>query len=287
MDTLVKAVYLKSIRELLQKDPQKVISELEEVRQSLCRLENFRILVVADVTKLKRPVRTWEFFQHGRSIKGALQPLDRLADRLSLAGKQPGGLAYLVPIPAIDSSYSLHTARCLDSYNHPRLPALMVALAYLTAVEGPLWSAVRGTGLGYDSGIRRSTESGLIRFSVYSSPDASKAFAAGKQVVESFISGKTPLDSLALEGAISSIALNLAEQQPSMVSAAQESFINQVIRNVPKNYSSQILKAVRNVTQLEIKEVLKDFVLPAFQPESSNLVVTCATGEQEVCQASL
>lgn len=283
-NTLVKALYLKRIRDLLQDDPKKVISDLEELRQSLCRVQNFRTLVVANLKNLKRPVRAWEPLENGHNSDHSLQPLNRLTERLSPAGQHPGKVAYLVPVPAIDSSYSLHTARGPNSYDHPQIPALMVAISYLTAPEGPFWCAIRGTGLAYDSGLRRSIESGLLSFWVYSSPEASKAFAAGRKVVEDYISGATPFDPPALEGAISIIALSLVDQQASMIAAAQESFTNQVIRKVPKDYSAQILKAVRDVSEDQIKQALKEFVLPVFQPDKSILVVTCATGEQEVSQ---
>lgn len=285
-NTLVKAVYLKRIRDLLQDDPKKVISDLEELRQSLCRVQNFRTLVVANLKNLKTPVRAWEPFQNNQNNDHSLQPLDRLAERLSPAGQHPGGIAYLVPIPAIDSSYSLHITRGPDSYDHPQLPALMVAMSYLTAVEGPFWSAVRGTGLAYDSGVRRTIESGLLSFWVYSSPEASKAFVAGRKAVEDLITGATPFDPPALEGAISKIVLSLAEQQSSMIAAAQESFVSQVIRKVPKDYSARILKAVRDVSEDQIKQALKDIVSPVFQPDKSNLIATCATGEQEVSYLS-
>lgn len=40
---------------------------------------------------------------------------------------------------------------------------------------------------------------------MWSSPDAFKAFVAGREVVQDLVSGKTAFDPLALEGAISSI----------------------------------------------------------------------------------
>ena len=281
-NTLVRALYMKRIRKLLQDEPQKVVSDLEELREALCRVENLRTLVTANLKYLKKPVTAWTSFGKGQKADHPLQPLDRLAERLSSAGKNPGGVAYLVPITSIDSSYSVHTTRGLDSYEHPQVPALMVALAYLNAVEGPLWRAVRGTGLAYGTGFYRSIESGLLDYWVYSSPDASKAFVASKAVVEGFISGTTPFDTMALEGAISKIVLNSAERQSSMASTAEESFINQVIREVPKDYNAQLLKKVRQVSQEDIKVVLRDLVLPVFQPDKANLVVTCAAVEQDV-----
>jgi Zn-dependent M16 (insulinase) family peptidase len=281
-NTLVAAVYLKRLKALLRDRPETVISDLEEIRRALARFENFRVGVIADLEKLDHPVATWKEFSDRAGSSDRLEALGSAAAHLSDAGKQPGRRAYLVPMTAIDSSYSLHTARGLDSPNHPQLPALLVAVDYLAVGEGPLWRAVRGSGLAYGTSFQNSVQSGLISYSIYSSPAASKAFVASKKVVEDLISGATPFETAALEGAVSKIVLGFAHGEAGMASAGRASFVNQVILGVPKDYKAQILRKVRAVTVDDIKAVLKDVILPVFQPETSNLVVTCASGEAEV-----
>jgi Zn-dependent M16 (insulinase) family peptidase len=280
--TLVKAVYLKRIKSLLEDEPQKVISWMEEIRKSICSPSNFRVLVVADIEKLSNPVSSWKLLLEGLDTTKPLRPLDKQIDHLSEAGKSPGKLAYVVPMPTIDSSFSIHTSRGPDSYLDPSLPALAVAVAYLDAVEGPLWRAVRGTGLAYGTYFTRELESGLIMFRVYRSPDAYKAFAAARKVIENFISGFTPFETHALEGAISSIVVGFADEQPSMSSAAQISFVNQVIRGVPKDYNAQMLSKVRDVGVEEIKSALKRWIMPTFEPGTADVVCACAPVMEKV-----
>ena len=282
---LVKARYLKRIKQLLQEDFEQVKGQMEEVRAALCRPENMRVLVIADVEKLEEPVRGWEVLLEEHDTRRPLAPLRRPLDRLSDAGRNPGKLAYLVPMPAIDSSYSRHSARGPSSYDDPRQAALRVALAYLDAVEGPMWCAVRGTGLSYGTGFVRDTKAGMLQFRIYRSPDVYKAFAASRKVVEDHISGATAFDPPALEGAISSIVVGFADESASMEQAADMSFVNQVVRGVPHDYSERTLRAVRGVSVDEIKAVLRELVLPVFTAGSSDVVVTCAPIMEEVFTA--
>ncbi|KAI9818133.1 MAG: hypothetical protein M1827_000758 [Pycnora praestabilis] len=275
-NTLVKAPYIKRISRLLKDEPHTVITQLENIRKSLCRFENFRVLVIANLEKLKKPVSSWSTLIQGLDTSKPLNPLDLRIARLSEAGKNPGKLSYIIPMPTSDSSFSLHTARGPDSYDHPQLPTLMVAVAYLDAVEGPLWANIRGTGLAYGTRFARSTESGLLQYRIYRSPDAYKAFALSKKVIEDFISGATPFDPPALEGAISSIVVAFADEQPTMADAAQLSFVNQVVRGLPADFNDTMLKMVREVGVENIKKVLESVVLPVFMPGKADVVVTCA-----------
>lgn len=274
---LVGALFLKGVRHQLKEDPHILIKQLTEIRQALFQFSNFRAVVVADVEKLRNPVSSWNMFTADLDTSKPLYPLDKRLSRLSEAGLNPGMLAYIIPMPTIDSSFALSVAKGPSSLKDPRLPALMVALSYLDAVEGPMWVAVRGTGLAYGTSFSRHTESGQISYSVYRSPNAFKAFQTGKSVVEDFVSGKTDFDTLALEGAISSIVLSLANSQATMAAAAQMSFIRQVMRGgLADDWNDYILKKVRNVVVEEIKAVMKELVLPVLTASTANLFVTCA-----------
>ena len=279
-DTLVKGPFLKRTKQLLQSDPDTVLGQLEEIKKALCQPSDYRVLVIANVEKLDKPVSSWDILTKGQDHSKPLSPLDARYDRLTDAGTNPGNLSYIIPLPPIDSSFALSVAKGPIEHRDPRVPVLMVAVAYLDAVEGPLWTGVRGTGLAYGMGFRRRI--GQIEFSIYRSPNAYKAFATSRKVVEGFVTGETAFDTLALEGAISSIILSLASSQATMGQAAADNFVKQVIKDLPRDWNDIILDKVRNVTVDEIKATMKDVLLPAFQPETSNLFVTCAPIMQEV-----
>ena len=274
--TLTRAVYLKRVRRLLEDSPDTVLSQLEEIRSALYQFSNFRALVTANVEQLPRPVSSWKILTNDLDTSEPLKPLESRRSRLTEAGKNPGNTAYIVPLPTIDSSFAVAVAKGPSSFDDPRLPILMVTVAYLDAVEGPMWTAVRGTGLAYGTSFSRHTESGQVSFDVYRSPDAHKAFGASKNVIESFVDGSRTFDDLALEGAISSIVLAFANAQSTMASAAQSSFIRQVIRALPADWNQTILQKVRDVKVQEIKEVIGEVLLPVFKGETANLIITCA-----------
>jgi Zn-dependent M16 (insulinase) family peptidase len=284
-DTLVKALYLKRVKKILQTNPDRIIDQLEEIRKAICRPSNFRVLVIADVEKLTEPVSSWEILSERHDTSLPLAPIDRRLSRLSDAGKQPGNLAYIIPLP-IDSSFAHIVGKGPEDLQEPQIPALMVAIAYLDAVEGPLWTAVRGTGLAYGTGFNLAVNSGHVVYQIYRSPDVYKAFVASREVLESFISGATAFDSLAQEGAISSIVLDIANEQATMSAAATDSFVRQVIRGLPNKWNDIILKRVRNVTEEEIRHVMKSVLLPVFMGDTASIFVTCAPIMVTVCHIS-
>lgn len=158
----------------------------------------------------------------------------------------------------------------------------MVAKSYVSASQGPNWTAVRANGLAYgtyyafNTTIVHCVESGLLTLTIYRSPDAFKAFVATKQVIEELGSGWTELNKFALEGAICEVVLSMARQQAGLIDAASNSYVNQVIRGVSKDFNHQLLTKVRAVTQEQVQEAIRMYMAPAFVPASSNLVITCA-----------
>ncbi|KXG52603.1 Peptidase M16, core [Penicillium griseofulvum] len=279
--TLVKARYLKRVKRLLAEKPEEIVSRMEEIRNSLFKPDNVRVIVIADIEKLQNPVSAWKPFAETLGASTELRPITDRRSRLSDAGKNIGGKSYIVPMPTVDSSFAYATARGLDSYDSPDLPALLVAISYMNAVEGPLWVAVRGTGLAYGTNFSYNIDTGFVNFDVYRSPNAHKAFESSKHIVENYLSGATPFDPLMLEGAISSIVVNYANEQMTAVNAAQGSFIRQAIRNLPSDYKEKMLKNVRAITTDQIKGALRDIILPLFDPKTANMVVTCATVLEE------
>jgi len=129
-NTLVKGSYMKRIKKLLETEPETVISMLEALRKSLFTFDNIRVLVIADVEKLVDPVISWDSFITGLEVTKSILPID----------------PHIVPMPAIDSSFAVSSSKGPTSYTDPRIPALMVAVSYLEAVEGPLWSSVPVSG---------------------------------------------------------------------------------------------------------------------------------------------
>lgn len=280
--TLVKGRYLKRIKRQLAEAPELVVARMEEIRRALFQFENIRVLVIGDLEKLPKPVSAWKPFAERLGTPAPLQPITARMPLLSEVGRNIGGKSYVVPMPTVDSSFAYASARGLDSYDHPKLPALLVAIAYMNAVEGPLWVAVRGKGLAYGTNFAYNIDTGFVNFDVYRSPNAHRAFESSKQIVEDYISGAIPFDPLMLEGAVSSIVVSFANEQATIASAAVGSFARQVVRNLPSSYKEELLKNVKATSVDQVKGALRDIILPLFSPDTANIVVTCATVLDEV-----
>jgi Zn-dependent M16 (insulinase) family peptidase len=275
-DTLVRALYFKRILKLLKTEPQTVIDKLEALRKHLLTSANMRVFVTANLETLTNPVTTFKHLVSAfpSSPNPTLNPMDERYAVLSAAGKNPGGNHFVIPMP-IDSSFAVLTARGLKGYTNPQLPSLMVALAYLDAVEGPMWQTIRGTGLAYGTNFLRDPETGLLKFRIFRSPDAFSAYKKAKTVVKEYGDGTRSFDKLALEGAISSIVRAFVDERASILEAARSSFIDLVTRGIGKEWQDWVLKEVREVTVEHVQAILRDVVSGVFVPERADLVVTC------------
>jgi Zn-dependent M16 (insulinase) family peptidase len=277
--TLVKAVYFRRLKKLLESEPDTVLSWFKDLSRSLFTFQNLRILVTADVEKLSNPVAAWDRLASAPGLDPSkeLVPITNPISILSSEGKAPGSFgSVIIPMATLESSFSVSTASGLASYADPRLPAYLVALGYLEAVEGPLWTAVRGNGLAYGVGFNREVSGGYIQFRVFRSPDASKAIEAARSKVAKIASGEEPLDRHLVEGAMSGIVLSVADDQATMAAAAQQNFVTGVVRGLEPGWNRQLITRVRDVSADEIRKVMTEVILPVFAPGKSNVVVTCA-----------
>lgn len=280
---LVRAVYLKRLKKLLNSDPDKVVGWLNQIRDSLFTFQNTRLLVTSRLSTLPNPISTWDRLADALKTSDDMLPIPKLNSMLSEEGKNPGSIgAIIVPMAALDGSYSVSTASSITSLSDPDLPAIMVAVGYLETVEGPLWNAVRGAGYAYGSYFSRSVDSGIISYRVYRSPDASKAITASRDAIRKIADGEVAVDRHLLEGTVSQIVVMFADEQSTMPSAAQQNFVRSVVRGLDKDWNKDILRRVRDITPDELRAALKKFILPCFAPGKSNIVVTCAKNMEEV-----
>lgn len=281
--TLVKAVYLKRLKKLLKSEPEKVVDWFNTIRKSLFTFQNMRFLVTANVSKLENPITTWNTLAETLTAQEEMVSIPKFVDLLNDEGRKPGSVGtIIVPMTTLESSYSVSTAQSITSLSDPKFPAIMVAIGYLETVEGPLWNAVRGAGYAYGSYFSRNIDSGLLSYRVYRSPDAYKAISASLDAIRKIAVGEVAIDKHLLEGTISQIVVMFADEQATMPNAAQQNFVRSVVRGLPKDWSKDVLRRVRDVTIEEMKSVMREFILPCFEPGKSNVVITCAKLMSEV-----
>lgn len=288
--TLVKAVYLRRLKKLIEKDPDAVLSRFEELRKHLFTFDNLRVLVTADISnsKLPDPVKTWDILSKSLNTNvEAINPIVKPHTLLNDEGRNPGSVgAIIVPMRAIDSSYSISSGKGLASFSDPVIPALLVAMQYLETVEGTLWNAVRGNGLAYGAYFAKELDGGYLHFKVYRSPLASKAIAAARDAIAALANGTVAFEKPMIEGAISQLVMTLADEQSTMATAALQNYINSVVRGLDPDYNMKMLAKVRTVTVDDIKQAMKKWLLPLFEPGKSNVVVCCAHAMVEVSNSN-
>ncbi len=280
--TLVLAQYLRRLKRLLDTEPATVVGWFEELRRSLFAFENMRVLVTGDVLRLEAHagvpvVGAWDALTAGLDMSKDTVAIVPPYSVASPEGRNPGSVGVvLLPMTTLDTSYSVSTTVGLSSLKDPRLPAMLVTLGYLDAVEGPLWNAVRGNGLAYGTSFSRENDSGYLQLRVYRSPDASKALAAARDAVEDLATGREPLNRHQVEGAISMIVMSLASDQATMGLAAAQNYMLSVVRGLDADWNKEVMRRAREVTDEEMRGVLRELIMPVFLVGKSNVVVTCA-----------
>ncbi|KAI0381908.1 Metalloenzyme, LuxS/M16 peptidase-like protein [Hypomontagnella monticulosa] len=278
--TLVKAVYLRRLKKLIEDDPNAVLSRLEKLRKHLFTSDNLRVLVIADITnsKLPDPVKTWDILAKSLDMNvKSINPITKPHTLLSDEGRNPGSVgATIVPMRAIDSSYSISSGKGLTSFADPAIPALLVAMQYLETVEGTLWNAVRGNGLAYGAYFAKELDGGYLHFKVYRSPLASKAIVAARDAITALANGTVAFEKPMIEGAISQLVMGLADEQATMSTAAVQNYIIGAVRGLEPDYNIKMLAKVRTVSVEDIKQAMKTWLVPLFEPGKSNVVVCCA-----------
>lgn len=70
------------------------------------------------------------------------------------------------------------------NFEDPDIPALLVMAELLDTMEGIFWKFIRGQGLAYSCFLSTDVEASLISFTIYQSPNAFKAFAQAKLVID-------------------------------------------------------------------------------------------------------
>jgi len=128
----------------------------------------------------------------------------------------------------------------------------------------------------------KDLDAGHLFYTIYRSPDAYKAWEASKKVISDHIDGVVAFDKHALEGALSGIVVSFANDESTMSAAATISFVNQVVHNQSKDYNMQLLKKVKEVSVDDLKNSLKEFLLPIFQYDTSNNIIVTAPVKTEV-----
>ncbi|QRV76246.1 Zinc metalloprotease [Ceratobasidium sp. AG-Ba] len=232
--------FVPELAKRLQDNPEGVIKHMKEFREYITRGSGVRFSVTGNILALKHPRSAWKKNFEGIQVDH-VDPISWSKDVLSSIGKNPSKKAVVVSLPTIESSYAIHTSKSIIGFDHPEYPALRVACEVLDGTESFLWKLIRGSGLAYGANMSLDVEAGHLSFILYRAPDSYKGFQAGAKAVQGLVDGSIELNETALDAAKSSLVFSIARRVSSPGKAGLDSFVNQVLKNVPQDYGRQLL----------------------------------------------
>lgn len=274
---------------------EKVLPRLNTMREQLrSNFRKFHILVFGDVEKLGNVYEPWtelvgrlEGVAPGAEV--VVPPVPRLAESLSLLGKNPRDVAYVITTPASESSYmTALTSMPLDlDYHHPDFAPITLAAEYLQCVEGPFWKGIRGSGLAYGANMAKMTESNALGFSVYRGADIVKCYQKAKAIVNDYASGTTKFDPQLVKGAISSIINGIASSENGYLASALMKYIDDFCKKRGPNFNKVFLSKLGKVTTEDLERVMAKYFVDIFDSENGVVFISCHPGKLDAVKEFL
>lgn len=271
-------------KDLLEKIEQgnysDVEADLNKLRDQLFNLDNLKLFIVGGITNIKNPVSSWVPFYN--ALKGCdaaikAQSIDELPHShmfLSEVGKKCSKDASLIVIPGTESTHFVTSVRIPTDYLHEDMFKISLANAILTAVEGPFWRGIRGTGLAYGALIRRNVDTGFLSFIIYRGSAPEQAINVAKQIIDEHIDGKAEISPMIIENAIASLVNEMANGESNSYEAATSKISDNIFRKRGPHYVKTFLQRMNQLTADDVRYALKKYFAPMFSAETS--VIFCS-----------
>lgn len=253
-------------------------NDLIKLRSQLFNIDNLKLVIIGGVEKLEAPVSSWsKFVSNFKEIRGEKDGLDfvtnlpRAFQFKSDTGSKCSSKSFITTLPAIESSYLISLTPMPTSYFDDDIYKIALAAEFLSALEGPLYKAVRGNGLAYDGAIRQSVETGFLSFSIYRGSDTKQAWLAAKKTIEDLVSGATKIEKLDLDNSVAGIVNGIARAEANAYDAARGKFNDDILKKRGPNFITTYLDKLNKITPEDIVLVLKKCFIPLFESKSSLL----------------
>ncbi|KAG9392851.1 Peptidase M16 inactive domain [Carpediemonas membranifera] len=260
MSVTVQGAFLQAVRARLAEDPDAVVAEFNTiVRRIACSPHTVHITCPRTAVEATRAV---------------VQPLVGETPCMMVPahkGVAPPTQA-VVELPSSESTFVRLCTPSLVQYgfDHPLMPAILLAVEYFTVIEGPLWRDVRGAGLAYGVGINTAPDDGLTTLTLDRCYDGPRALEKCVAVIGS------PVDPDTLQDARASLICNMVEREESPAAAASELCID-VLRRLKPGRRSRMVNAVSKVTQAEVEAAIDRFLKPLLDPQNPEITLLAMT----------
>ena len=166
---------------------QDVVKELDSIRNILFQTSNMHAFVAANLKSIPHLLDTLvssltRTDEHKVDAEGRFINNVSASSVLRPEKQSSGGEGAVVALSAVESGFLNIIAPGIRAYDANRA-SLLVAIEYLTALEGDFWVKLRGAGLTYSYSIGDSTDSGLLKFSLFKCTDVPAAFETASNII--------------------------------------------------------------------------------------------------------
>lgn len=275
-DAINTETFFKDLLDELNHNPdafKRVKDDLEKLVAQLFGLDNIKAFVLGDIEHLDSPISAWvpfvNSFEKPNSDPIPFASLPRSHEFLSDAGRQCRNSAFLVSSPAAESTHLITSTAMPTDYMDEDIFKIALATEFLTAVEGPFWRGIRGTGLAYGASIRRNVETGYLSFSLYRAADPKQAFLTAQKIVGEYANGALPIDDVSIENAIAAIINELANGEDNSYDAATCRISDNIFKRRGPQYTKLYLNKLNQLLTDDVKNVLQKYFVGLFDPAKS------------------
>ncbi|CAB4004421.1 uncharacterized protein C05D11.1-like [Paramuricea clavata] len=277
--------FLNKILKEAKSNPDKVISDLSQLREKLTNHNNVRVHVTTNVKNL--PEKANEIWESGFVPGIPAAPAQHLLDlqNVSACLREGDVKSKIVGVGSVESSFLVQCCRGIDSFTHPDFAPILVFMEYMIALEGPMWRTIRGLGLSYHYSMFCDPEQGLIYFVLFKASHLVKAYEKAQEIMNDYLSGNVPYDAVQLESAISSVIFEIIGQEESVGDAAFENLLSQ-LRNVGKDHNKRLLEKISKVSLEDLRKVGEKYFTRLFSVEQSNCAICCHPSKVDEIQTS-
>ncbi|KAJ5072464.1 presequence protease [Anaeramoeba ignava] len=284
----------------LEQNEKSAIDLFYQFRNQLCKLENLRIQVVGDILSLEKPKEPWNDIFVPSKIKeqkmeektenekinqnqSFIAQLTQFKNSNQLKREKKEKIGAVIGLSSVESTFSVQAVNGLESFDHNDIPALSIAIKYLTTMEGIMWNKIRGLGLAYGYGIFSLVEQGFIYFYLYRAGDSVKAYLQTKEMIDDFLSKKIQFEKDEFDAAKTVVISSLIRRESKTSSRGLQSLMD-LFRKIPR-YNQLLLIKTQQVQIDDLYLVLEKYLKPLFDENSTDLIlVTNPSNVQSIQQ---
>lgn len=270
--------YKDCLEQINQGNFKKIQDDLNLLKLQLFDLSNFKVFVVGECKNLEGPITSWkpfvESFAKGKYTPQPFEELPRSFEYRSEIGVKCSKYAHLVTTPATDTTHLIASTKIGNDYLDEDITKIALASEFLTAVEGPFWRGIRGTGLSYGANIQRNLETGYLNFSIYRGSDGQESWKVAKKIVEDYCDGTLKFDKISMENSIAAIVNELANSESNSFDAANNKIVDNLFKHRGPAYAKSFLKKLDKITEEDLVYIVNKYFKPLFSAETS-VIFSC------------